>query len=60
MGRGLLWKLEVPGNAAGLSLENNIGEWYYLPNNIDPPFQVVVLLAVMSRYLQEIEARIKE
>ena len=58
---GLLWKIKIPGNAAGISLENrNQDEPYYTSHNIDSPYQTGILLGILSRYLFDIEGRIEE
>ena len=55
---GLLHHVIVPGNAAGICLEEGLAGLSYTPNNIDSPNQALVLFRVMFHYLNDIELRI--
>tara|TARA_Y100000034_G_scaffold111629_1_gene144871 strand:- start:1792 stop:2181 length:390 start_codon:yes stop_codon:yes gene_type:complete len=60
---GLLRHINVPGNVAGVALEESIFESpdyhnIYYPHNIDSILQTSAILAIMSHYLNDIESRI--
>jgi len=55
---GLLFYVNVPGNAAGVALEKGSNGWVYHPHNMDRQNQAAVVLGLMTNYLTEIEARI--
>ncbi|MDP2628656.1 MAG: hypothetical protein Q8P15_02035 [Nanoarchaeota archaeon] len=55
---GLLHHVRVPGNAAGVGLEEDFDRLAYCSYNMDGPSQVSAVLAVMSFYFKNIESMI--
>lgn len=55
---GLLFFVNVPGNAAGLCLEDGADGWRYYPHNMDNMSQAAVALGIITEYLSEIELNI--
>lgn len=55
---GLLHHINVPGNAAGVALEEGAHGWAYHPHNMDYMSQAAAVLGIMSFYLRDIEMRL--
>jgi len=54
---GLLHHVQVPGNATGIAIDlAGIDRPIYLPDNVDTPVKMSVLLAVMTKYLTQVQA----
>lgn len=57
---GLVRVLQVPGNAAGINLEeSHIDGPLYSPNNMDGVNQAAMVLAFFTHYFYDLESRIK-